>query len=169
MICTIHNIAPSTRVIYSANTQEIAIAPSAIARVNLDEGTYKQLILRTDMVVTLELPGDSSVPVIASSNIPAVQRIVPPPPPPRALDAPPLPALVVTGHFGIGDNLHQRAVMRELMKSSEVWLHTCHYNIFHDLIEQGLKLILRPTSLHAQAKTLARERHLFSFPPPPGK
>lgn len=71
------------------------------------------------------------------------------------------PPLIVTGHFGIGDNIHQRAVMRELMKERTVWLNTCHYQLYHDLVEQGLHLILRPTGLHAQAKTIARERRLF--------
>jgi SAM-dependent methyltransferase len=75
--------------------------------------------------------------------------------------------LLITGHWGIGDNIHQRGPIRELMKSHEVWLETCHYHIYHDLVEQGLNLIMRPTRLRAQAKTVERERHLFRFPPPP--
>jgi|HubBroStandDraft_6_1064221.scaffolds.fasta_scaffold00056_25 predicted O-methyltransferase YrrM len=75
--------------------------------------------------------------------------------------------LLITGHWGIGDNIHQRGPIRELMKSHEVWLETCHYHIYWDLVEQGLNLIMRPTRLRAQAKTVERERHLFKFPPLP--
>jgi hypothetical protein len=48
------------------------------------------------------------------------------------------------------------------MKQHEVWLHTCHFELYHDLIAQGLKLLMRPTGLHAQAKTIAREQALFT-------
>jgi len=142
MICTVQNISPSPRVIYNAGNSEVTIPPGGSVRVNLNEGTLSQLLLRDDMVIQME------------SNVP--KQAVP-------SGAP----LVVTGHFGIGDALHQRALMRELMKQNDVWLRTCHYYLYHDLIERGLKLIMRPTSLHAQAKTIAREQHLFTFPPPP--
>jgi len=77
------------------------------------------------------------------------------------------PPLVVVGMWGIGDNLHQRAVVRELMKTRDVWLETCHYLLYHDLVKQGLKLLFRPTSLRAQAKTIARERGMFPRSPEP--
>jgi hypothetical protein len=69
--------------------------------------------------------------------------------------------------FGIGDNIHQRAALRELIKTRDVWLQSCHVNLYHDLIEQGLKVTYLPTKLRAQAKTLERERHLFLKDEPP--
>jgi hypothetical protein len=44
--------------------------------------------------------------------------------------------------YGIGDNLHQRAVLRELMRPREVWLDTFYSSMYHDLVAQGLKLRL---------------------------
>jgi SAM-dependent methyltransferase len=69
--------------------------------------------------------------------------------------------IVINGMVGIGDCLHQRAGLRELMKKHEVWLRSCHHLMYHDLIEEGLHLVLQTTNLHAQAKTVQRERHLF--------
>lgn len=77
------------------------------------------------------------------------------------------PAVVLDGRFGIGDAIHQRGVLRELMRDHEVWLHSCHYRVYQDLVEQGLKLIFKTTRLHAQAKTIARERAQFPHSPPP--
>jgi len=42
--------------------------------------------------------------------------------------------------YGIGDNIHQRAVIREAMKEGPVLLETFYYSLFYDLVEQGLKL-----------------------------
>jgi hypothetical protein len=100
-----------------------------------------------------------------------------PPPPTKVVETyglasiPASGPIIVNGMFGIGDNLHQRAVVRELMKTHEVWLDTCHVALHHDLVEQGLKLRLRPTSLHAQARTIATEAErypdAFKSPDPP--
>ena len=72
--------------------------------------------------------------------------------------------------FGIGDNLHQRAPIRDLMLSHDVWLLTCHIALYHDLVAQGLRLLPRPTRLRAQARTIATERTRYAFastrPPP---
>lgn len=43
--------------------------------------------------------------------------------------------------LGIGDNIHQRAVIRELMKTRPVWLQTYYASIVHDLVADGLNLI----------------------------
>ncbi len=51
------------------------------------------------------------------------------------------PKLVVRGMLGVGDNLHQRAVVRELMKKYEVWLQTFYVSMYHDLTANGLKLL----------------------------
>jgi predicted SAM-dependent methyltransferase len=101
------------------------------------------------------------------------RRVFTPTMPPRQYAKPiqPSKAVVITGMFGIGDNIHQRAVLRELMKTNEVWLDTCHVALYHDLVEQGLKLRFRPTRLHAQARTIANEKarypHAFSAGDPP--
>ncbi len=65
------------------------------------------------------------------------------------------------GMFGIGDNLHQRSIIVELMKEYDVWLETCHVWVYHDLIEQGLKLILRPTTLWMHAQNIETEKRLY--------
>jgi hypothetical protein len=75
------------------------------------------------------------------------------------------PPIVVTGMFGIGDNLHQRAPIRNLMLTHDVWLETCHIALYHDLVALGLKLLPRPTRLRAQARTIATERTRYSFSP----
>jgi ADP-heptose:LPS heptosyltransferase len=75
--------------------------------------------------------------------------------------------LRVNGMNGIGDCIHQRSVMRELMKKHDVWLATCHWHMYADLIDEGLKLIFQATRFRAQAKTIERERHLFVAAPPP--
>jgi hypothetical protein len=83
----------------------------------------------------------------------------------RADMARPGGAVVIDGMYGIGDNLHQRAILRELMKREEVWLHTSHWHVYHDLIGDRLHLIFKDTRLRAQAKTIARERGLFGVVP----
>lgn len=50
------------------------------------------------------------------------------------------PALVVSGMYGMGDCLFQRAQLRELMQASDVTLETYYPPIYHDLEEEGLKL-----------------------------
>jgi hypothetical protein len=76
------------------------------------------------------------------------------------------PSVLIDGMYGIGDNIHQRAGLREMMKTKEVWLLTPHWLMYHDLIAEGLHPIFKDTKLRAQAKTIARERHLFTAPPP---
>ncbi len=56
---------------------------------------------------------------------------------PRMLPRP----LELTSMWGIGDNIMHRAVLRELMKTpGDLYLSTHNPAIFHDLIEDGLKL-----------------------------
>jgi predicted SAM-dependent methyltransferase len=122
---------------------------------DLDQGTADRLLARNDLVV-------------APARFERHAHL--PPLPPKVTQEKAKPCISVTGHFGIGDNLHQRAVMRVLMRDYDVWLHTCHFNLYHDLVAKGLKLVMRPTSLHAQARTIARERPLFEqakFPAAP--
>jgi ADP-heptose:LPS heptosyltransferase/SAM-dependent methyltransferase len=50
------------------------------------------------------------------------------------------PALVVRGMLGIGDCLHQRAVVRELMRKHNVTLQTFYTSMYHDLVAEGLEV-----------------------------
>jgi predicted SAM-dependent methyltransferase len=146
MIYAVQNTAGAARIFYDSRNREINLAPGAMKYADLDQGTVDRLLARNDLVVkeaTFE------------------RHAHPQPLPPKVTPEQARPCISVTGHFGIGDNLHQRAVMRVLMRDYDVWLHTCHFQIYHDLVAKGLKLVMRPTSLHAQAKTIERERGLF--------
>ena len=147
MIYTVQNKSRSTRIFYDMKKREVRVDPGCVKYAEIDDGTYARLCVSNDIIIR---------PASFARHAP----IQPPPLSPIIASAAKLP-ISVRGHFGIGDNLHQRAVMRELMKTYDVWLHTCHFNVYHDLVEQGLKLVMRPTSLHAQAKTIAREHQQF--------
>ncbi|MBZ9943444.1 hypothetical protein LB533_20365 [Mesorhizobium sp. BR1-1-13] len=69
--------------------------------------------------------------------------------------------LFIRGMFGLGDNLHQRAVVRQLMKRFDVYLESSWVAPYHDLIADGLKVLHKRTSLRTQAKNADRERGLF--------
>lgn len=75
------------------------------------------------------------------------------------------PPLLVNGMHGLGDNLHQRAVVRELMKSWDVWLETPWPCLYHDL--NGLKLVGKGSRLRTQAKNAQREAGRYSDAPVP--
>ena len=77
------------------------------------------------------------------------------------------PPLFVTGMHGMGDCLHQRAIMRTLMRDNDVWLGSSWVSMYHDLIAQGLKVVKRPTPLRTQNKNATREAALFSKEPVP--
>lgn len=70
------------------------------------------------------------------------------------------PALFVQGMHGMGDNLHQRAIVRELMKQYEVWLETPWPSVYHDM--DGLHLVSKGSRLRTQAKNARREAALFT-------
>lgn len=82
--------------------------------------------------------------------------------------AEPRPALRIEGMHGMGDNLHQRSVVRELMKTREVWLETPWPSIYHDLAGARLHLVNKGSRLRTQAKNAVREAAAFddSAPPP---
>jgi hypothetical protein len=67
--------------------------------------------------------------------------------------------LHVVGMHGLGDNVHQRAIVRELRKNREVWLETPWPCLYHDMPD--LTLISRGTRLRTQAKNLQRENAKF--------
>lgn len=77
------------------------------------------------------------------------------------------PPLLVRGMHGLGDNLHQRAVLRQLMTRHDVWLESSWVSPYHDLIGQGLKVVRKTTPLRTQAKNAAREAALFASTPSP--
>lgn len=76
--------------------------------------------------------------------------------------------LLLQGMHGLGDNLHQRGIIRQLMAKHDVTLETCWVAPFHDLIAQGLKVVHKPTSLRTQAKNAKREASLFTKQRPVG-
>lgn len=61
------------------------------------------------------------------------------------------PSLVVTGQYGIGDCIHQRAVVRELMKTNRVTLQTVYSAMYHDMVADGL-ILERRSSLSPRIK-----------------
>lgn len=76
-----------------------------------------------------------------------------------------MPGLYVRGMFGLGDNVHQRAIIRTLLKrGSDVSLETSWPCIYHDL---PIRFINKPVALRAQLKNAQRERAKFVPGPPP--
>jgi hypothetical protein len=77
--------------------------------------------------------------------------------------------ILIEGMHGMGDNVHQRAVVRQIMQTREVWLETSWPAIYHDLVGPDLKLIRRAVNLRTQTKNAQREADKFqSLVPPPG-
>lgn len=74
------------------------------------------------------------------------------------------PAIMIHGMHGMGDNLHQRAIVRELMREHEVWLETPWPSLYHDL---DVHLVSKGSRLRTQAKNAAREAALFAGVAPP--
>lgn len=69
--------------------------------------------------------------------------------------------LLLQGMHGLGDNLHERAVIRQLMQRYDVTLESSWVSPFYDLIDQGLKVVHKATTLRTQAKNAKREAGLF--------
>jgi hypothetical protein len=145
----LYNGTRATRIIYDGmiGQKEIRVAPKqAIRGIELSDAVARDLFRNSgndDLTIELHDPNRPVDPEFAK------------------------PAIVLDGRFGIGDAIHQRGVVKELMRTHEVWLHTCHFRVYQDLVERGLKLIFKGTRLHAQAKTIERERALFPHAPPP--
>jgi len=77
--------------------------------------------------------------------------------------------LLVQGMLGLGDNIHQRAVIRQLMKNNRVTLETAWPCIYHDLVGDRLKLKAKKTALRTQAKNIGREKDKFTDSAPTTK
>lgn len=74
--------------------------------------------------------------------------------------------VLVHGMMGLGDNVHQRAVIRQLMERHEVWLETVWPSLYHDLVGDRLKLVRGRTTLRTQAANAERQAALFTELPP---
>jgi hypothetical protein len=79
---------------------------------------------------------------------------------PRAVVTKPSPDLPIKmlSMQGLGDNLHQRAIVRQLMAQQVVYLDSSWPSVYHDLVGPRLQLV-RPAAvaLRTQAKNAVRE------------
>jgi ADP-heptose:LPS heptosyltransferase len=66
---------------------------------------------------------------------------------------------------GLGDNLHQRSVIRQLAAKHDVWLETSWPCVYWDMPE--LNLMARGTKLRTQVKNSEREADRFTRAEPP--
>jgi SAM-dependent methyltransferase len=71
------------------------------------------------------------------------------------------PSRYVTGHVGFGDCIHQRAIVREMMKMHRVTLQTPYRAMYHDLEREGLYIDWRGNA-RVQERT---ERGRVARPP----
>jgi hypothetical protein len=72
--------------------------------------------------------------------------------------------IVFDGMHGLGDNVHQRALMRRVLAAgADVWLHTPWPCLYHDLVGEMFH-VLPParTTLRTQQKNQARERDRYT-------
>jgi hypothetical protein len=69
--------------------------------------------------------------------------------------------IVVHGMQGLGDCIHQRAIMRQLMRRDRVVLETPWPCVYHDLAGERLTLMAKPSALRVQTKNIAREAARF--------
>ncbi len=79
------------------------------------------------------------------------------------------PPLYVRGMHGIGDNIHQRAVMKILRQTMSVTLESSWGSLYHDILAEGdFRVVGRPINLRTQFKNFQRpsEQALFSPMPP---
>jgi hypothetical protein len=76
--------------------------------------------------------------------------------------------LYIEGMHGLGDNIHQRAVLRQIMQTREVWLETSWPSVYHDLVGPDLHLLRRRVNLRTQTKNAQHEDALFERAAPAG-
>lgn len=77
------------------------------------------------------------------------------------------PPLLVRGMHGLGDNLHQRGFLPQLMENHTVYLESSWVVPYHDLVRRGLRVVRKMSSLRTQAANAVREAHLFYPRRPP--
>jgi hypothetical protein len=72
--------------------------------------------------------------------------------------------LYVRGMHGLGDNLHQRGVLRQLAeRHDEIWLETSWPSVYHDM--PAIRCVAKGTSLRTQLKNARRQAGLFRRAP----
>ena len=59
--------------------------------------------------------------------------------------------------------MHQRAILRQLMRTRDVTLETSWPSVYHDLIAEGLHVSRRPVALRTQTKNASRESESAKF------
>lgn len=69
--------------------------------------------------------------------------------------------VIVRGMHGLGDNIHQRALVRQLVQRHRVWLQTPWPCVYHDLVGERLRLVPTASGLRTQAKNAEREAGAF--------
>jgi ADP-heptose:LPS heptosyltransferase len=75
---------------------------------------------------------------------------------------------IIDGMQGLGDNVHQRAVIRHLLACNprtEFWLKTSWPCLYHDLVGDRLHVVDPATSLRTQRKNSIREQARYVLPP----
>lgn len=86
------------------------------------------------------------------------------------MQSPTKPPLVISGMYGVGDCVFQRAQVRELMKTRDVTLETYYPPMYHDLEDEGLKLrILDKPKPRIRCRTSAKSGHVYPPNPQRGK
>lgn len=70
--------------------------------------------------------------------------------------------LYVRGMHGIGDNLHQRAVVRLLKQTHSVTLESSWHSLYHDLLDGDFRVVGRGVALRTQQKNAMREHDQFA-------
>jgi hypothetical protein len=148
---TLRNTAPGMRTIHGPDHRPLDFRP----------GETRTVVVTAAMATFLERHPDLRI-LDEVDEFLAAQAARPPPRPDGRQP------LVVLGMQGLGDNLHQRAILRVLMREHEVTLATCHGMLYHDLVEDGLALAFQRSHLRTQAKTQAREISLLRATLPRG-
>jgi len=74
--------------------------------------------------------------------------------------------IIFHGMHGIGDSLHERAIVRELMRAHEVWLKTSFPQLYWDLVP-ALHLLPLASPIAWMAKNEARCADLYTTERPP--
>jgi len=150
----IENLTRALRIIYDGigeSQKRIEIPAGGSARVELAEHVVSQL---------MAIPNDLVIRPAGMSPSTPPSKIECQPSHPQDVR----PVAHIIGHRGIGDNLHQRGPIKELMRLGyDVYCETPMWVVYHDLIERGLKLIHMPCHLHAQAKQIERELGTYKW------
>lgn len=77
------------------------------------------------------------------------------------------PPLLLQGMHGLGDNLHQRALIRQLTARHRVFLESSWIAPYHDLVGDDLVVLRKESNLRTQNKNADREAALFASERPP--